>query len=344
MSERRAAKNKRVLIIYTGGTLGMRAKGDNALAPADAQRHLLRWIPELRDYAEIKVKIVSNTDSSVITPGFWLDLAHEVEKVEQGRRFDGVVILHGTDTLAYSSSALSFLLPSLSLPVVLTGSQKPLAVTRTDARNNVLGAVESALEGPAEVMVFFRDQAYRGSRVTKNAITEFDAFSSPNYPELGRAGIHWTWHRDLFWPPTRRPAVWPPIPASLPDTPWVLPWVPGLNLAALKPAFQNFWAVVLEAFGTGNIPLESETRALLADYVKQGGLLLVRSQVPKGSTTLGAYEPGKALQKLGAVECLDLTREALVTKLMVLKGLNLDNERLKYTLTQSITGEMQESA
>ena len=180
-------KTDRVLVLYTGGTLGMVPEGSSPLAPSIARKDLRRWIPELDECAEISVDIVTDVDSSLITPSLWLDLARRIESIQEDSDFRGVVILHGTDTLAYTSSALSFLLPNLQLPVVLTGSQKPLAVSRTDARNNILGAVEAVRYGPPEVMVFFRDKAYRGNRVTKVAIADFLAFSSPNFPFLGKA-------------------------------------------------------------------------------------------------------------------------------------------------------------
>lgn len=335
-------KTERVLVLYTGGTLGMVPEGSHPLAPTTAKKDLRRWIPELDECAEITVEIVTDIDSSLATPSLWLDLARRIAAAQEVHDVSGVVILHGTDTLAFTSSALSFLLPDLKMPVVLTGSQKPLAVTRTDARNNILGAVEAALFGPPEVMVFFRDKAYRGNRVTKTAIADFLAFSSPNFPSLGKAGIFWSWEEDLFWPMTRRPSIWKELPLEMPSAPLVLPWIPGFEFAPMIESLKGYWALLLEAFGTGNMPLSRETRQALRAFAEEGGLLMVRSQVPIGSTALHSYVPGQELADMGAIEMRDMTREAIVTKAMVLKALGFPKAKLAYAMTQSMAGEMHE--
>ncbi len=329
-----------VLFLYTGGTLGMQPKDNQPLEPAAAHRDLLTWVPELREYASIDIEILSNIDSSLMTPEIWISLASRIERAQEEKTHAGVVVIHGTDTLAFTSSALSFLLPGLSMPVVLTGSQRPLAVTRTDARNNVLGAVETALEGPHEVLVFFRERAYRGNRVTKMAISDFRAFTSPNFPALGNAGIAWEWNEELFWPSTCRPTMWGEIPDKLPKAPLVLPWLPGLDFSDLQPTLDLQWALIIEAFGSGNIPLPDNTREILSGFMERGGHVFIRSQVAKGQVALDMYAPGKELMQLGAVGALDMTREATVTKLMVMQGMGLDGDRVRYHMTQSLCGEL----
>lgn len=220
-------QKKRALVLSTGGTLSMRLGQSGSLEPATILDDLLTWVPELKTYADIQVEIIANIDSSQATPDLWLQLAHRVNLAQDGGECDGIVILHGTDTMAWTASALSFLLPSLTIPVVLTGSQRPLAVTRTDARNNIIGAMESALEGPVEVMVFFNHKAFRGNRATKCAIADFDGFDSPNYPPLGVAGIAWQWYPSRFWPHTRRQAMPQHIPPACPARPWSYPGCPA---------------------------------------------------------------------------------------------------------------------
>lgn len=332
---------KRLLILSTGGTLGMRpGETDGSLQPDQVLSDLMTWVPELKDYAAINVEIVANLDSSLIEPPLWLKLAHRIEKAQMRGECDGVVILHGTDTLAFTASSLSFLLLNLAFPVVLTGAQRPLAMTRTDARNNILGAVESSLDGPIEVQVFFNNNAFRGNRVTKIAIGDFHGFDSPNYPALGRAGMDWIWTADLFWPTTRRPTFWRTLPDTLPAPPLVVPWVPGLDFPSLEAGLMKQWGLVLEAFGAGNLPLSQATRDLLAKFIGAGGVVAIRSQVLHGSLALNKYAPGKAIRELSIAECHDMTREATVTKLMVLKSLGLDSQTMVQKMPHSLAGEL----
>ena len=238
---------KRVLIVSMGGTLGMRPARGGTLRPDAVLQDLFKWVPELEGYASVSLEILANLDSSLMEPCHWLLLASRIGKAQAEEQYDGIVVLQGTDTLAYTAAALSFLLLNIAMPVVLTGAQRPLAVTRTDARNNILGAVESALEGPIEVMVFFNHKVYRGNRVTKVAISDFHGFDSPNFPLLGRAGLAWEWNEELFWPHTKRPPLWRALPQALPSAPLVLPWVPGLAFDHLEAVLGGQWALVLEA-------------------------------------------------------------------------------------------------
>lgn len=332
---------KNLLILSTGGTLGMRPdKESGSLRPDQVLSDLLTFVPELREYAQITVEILANLDSSLITPSVWSKVAQRIDLAHVHGECDGVVILHGTDTLAFTASALSFLLINIPFPIVLTGAQRPLAMTRTDARNNILGAVESALYGPAEVMVFFDNTAYRGNRTTKIAIGDFQGFDSPNYPPLGRAGMDWSWTEDLFWPETRRPTLWRSLPDALPTPPLVIPWLPGLDFESLDQALNAQWGVILEAFGAGNMPMEETTRRILESFIQSGGIVAIRSQVLTGSISLTKYAPGQAVRSLGIASGHDMTREALVTKLMVLKAFQLDQKTLLQKIETSLAGEL----
>ncbi|MCB1052838.1 MAG: asparaginase [Acidobacteria bacterium] len=335
---------KKILFVVTGGTLGMRPKGDGPLVPSEAVSDLVHFIPELEEYAQIEFDILCNLDSTLITPDIWLKMAQRIEQVQEQRSHHGVVILHGTDTLAFSASSLSFLLPGLQIPVVVTGSQKPLAMTRSDARNNVLGALEACLDGPTEVMVFFNQSAFRGNRATKSSINDYNAFSSPNYPPLGKVGMHWEWNHDLFWPMTRRPSIAPSLPKSLPHAPLVLPWVPGLDPGDVLQNLKHQWGLVLEAYGTGNLPLSPSSREALLQFMTKGGIVCVRSQVQEGATRLQTYQPGKELLEMGIIPAGDMTREALVTKLMVIKSYGMSAEKARFQLGHSWAGEMDEIA
>jgi L-asparaginase len=182
----------------------------------------------------------------------------------------------------------------------------------------------------------------RASRVDKVSIGEFEAFDSPNYPPLGKAGISWDWRTDRFWPETKRPTIWPEIPSSLPRPPWVLPWLPGMDFMSMVPVLEHQWAVVIEAFGTGNIPLDAASKKALTEYIGRGGIVFLRSQVRRGRMALEAYAPGKAIKEIGIQGARDMTREAMVIKLMVLKGLGLKGKELIQRMTQSLVGELTE--
>ena len=340
MNNQWADRNKSVLILSTGGTMGMRSS-TGSLSPDRILHDLTKWLPELSDYAKVKVEILTDIDSSSLMPSLWLELAQRIKTAIAENECTGIVIIHGTDTLAYTASALSFLLPGLTLPVVLTGGQRPLGELRTDSRNNVFGAVESALEGPDEVMIFFYNKALRGNRATNVAIDDFDCFDSPNYPPLGEAGIIWNWESGRFWPKTRRPTLWS-LPTELPSPPMVLPYVPGMPLEHLLRSVNNHWAIILEAFGTGNMPFSDTIKAELKTYLDRGGLIFIKSQALKGNVLLEAYAPGKAMQEMGILGGHDMTREAMVTKIMVLQSMGLSQQELKYLMTQSLAGELTE--
>jgi L-asparaginase len=178
--------------------------------------------------------------------------------------------------------------------------------------------------------------------VTKRAVSDFNAFESPNFPALGLAGIDWSWRSDLFWPESRRPALAPDLPQTLPSPPLVLPWVPGMNPDVIAPLLSRSWALILEGFGSGNLPVTDALLTALSGFQKQNGLVLVRSQVSTGKVDLRLYEPGCRLEESGVISAHDMTREALVTKLMVLKSLGFEGRKLQAWIGRSIAGELSE--
>jgi L-asparaginase len=189
---------KHILLIHTGGTLGMSGRRPNALKPSTFFRTVKKRVPELTQLAHVEFELFSNVDSCEMQPELWVELAKKIH--ERLNEFDGIVVTHGTDTLADTASALSFLLPNLKKPVVLTGAQRPLGEIRTDAHLNLIDAVTSAIHGPKEVTVCFDSHLYRGNRVRKMSVSEYDAFDSPNFAKLGVLGVEARFEKGLVRP------------------------------------------------------------------------------------------------------------------------------------------------
>lgn len=335
---------KRVLILHTGGTLGMPAppiapdspRRPAPLAPDRYQRALLDEVPELSQLAVVETRILCNLDSSDLGPEEWCALAAEV--AEARSRYDGVVIVHGTDTMAYTAAALAFALRGLDRPVILTGSQRPLGAVRTDARRNLLDAVDLATRALPEVGICFDGRLYRGCRATKGDARAYSAFSSPGCPPLARLGL------DVEAAPhVRRPSEPFRLEARfVPDVAvaWVLPGVEPRSIAR--------WAdedgprgIVLAAFGVGNVPARLHPVApLVRQAVERGATVLVASQSRHGGVDLGLYENGAVLAEAGAISAGDMGLEAAVVKLM--HGLALhpnDAAALARLLGEDLAGE-----
>ena len=312
----------RILLIYTGGTIGMMANPNTGeLQPLDFV-YMHQQIPEIARLAleVIPISIAQPIDSSHMNPSHWVELVELIEKNEH--TFDGFVVLHGTDTMAFTASALSFMIQGLSKPIVLTGSQLPVGILRSDGKENILAALEiagkkrengsSALQ---EVAVFFQSKLFRGSRVSKISAHQFDAFDSPNYPLLGVAGVDIKIHFNQL---LEQNAVGVTYGKTLDQRVGLVKLYPGINLAAYGSVFNPVVhrAVVIEAFGSGNTPNHEAFAKVLSDYVSQGGIILTISQCTSGSIQPGKYASGHLLAQLGAWNGTDLTTEAAVTKLM----------------------------
>ncbi|MFI5289125.1 MAG: asparaginase [Polyangia bacterium] len=303
---------RRVLILHTGGTLGMNSSSHPApLKPDVYTQTLVERVPELCELAEVETRILCNLDSSDIGPDEWSVLANEVARARESH--DGIVIIHGTDTMAYTASALSFALDGLDRPVVLTGSQRPLAALRTDARRNLVDAVDLACRELPEVGICFDGQLLRGNRATKGDAWSYHAFSSPGSPPLARLGLDVEIGAHLRRPhgPFRADGRFDPRVAVC----YVVPGMEPSLLAHL--AASGLRGIVLAAFGVGNVP--SRFRAV-ADEVKrlvEGGLtVLVVTQARAGAVDLSLYQNGVGLAEAGAVPGGDLGLEAAVVKLM----------------------------
>ena len=316
----------RVLIVHTGGTLGM-AQPDRRrldLAPAAHLERLLARVPELSEIAHIDLVAPWNVDSSDVGPAQWQALAQLLTERggigrPAGEGYDGIVIIQGTDTMAFCASALAFMLRHLDRPVVLTGSQRPLEAWRTDARANLAAAVECATRNIPEVLVVFGDSILRGCRATKSDANDYQAFETPDQPPLGRIGVS----LDIDWPRVRKPHGAFALETALDPRVLALTVFPGLDVRTLEDllradASQRVRALVVRAFGVGNVPSQGSASLVpLCESLRDQGVhVVISSQCHRGGTDAGLYAGGRALLAAGAIEARDMTFEAIVTKTM----------------------------
>jgi L-asparaginase len=305
----------KVLILHTGGTLMMRGGDPSPLAPDVYTSDLFAELPVLRKVAEIESRILFNLDSSNMQPHHWVELAAAVHASLP--KYDGVVVVHGTDTMAYTASALAFLLPGIDRPVVLTGAQRPLVEVRTDARANLVDACMLATMPIAEVGIAFGSKLLRGCRSSKLDAWGMNAFASPSCAPLAELGVT----------VEVAPHVLPPR-ASTPFDPRIEPRVlavrafPGLDPRLLIGALRvDVKGIVLEAFGAGNVPhLENSLVPVIEEATRRDIPVVIVSQCARGAVDLSRYEGGSAAAKAGAIGAGTMTSEAAVTKLMVALG------------------------
>lgn len=339
-----------VLVIYTGGTFGMvYDQKTDQLIPFDFAQALDK-LPDLNrlDFAITLVTLPDILDSSNMKPAVWVELARLIEA--EYHRYDSFVILHGTDTMAYTASALSFMLDGMSKPVILTGAQLPLGAARTDARENFITALEIAAAEEAgrpvvpEVCVYFNARLLRGNRSTKQESVQFNAFASENYPVLATAGVSITYNYPFIAP--YRPNQPLRLRTALDPDVTILKLFPGITPAVVDatlriPALRG---VVLETFGAGNAPTDDWFLDTLRGAIDRGVVLFNVSQCEGGRVTQGRYQTSKHLEEIGVVSGADITTEAAITKLMVLLGEESDPVRLRGRLARSLAGEMSDQA
>lgn len=340
------SEQKSILIIYTGGTIGMKENPETgALAPFNFKQ-ILDEVPELRKFG-FKLDTLSFSplvDSSDITPDFWVALVEIIQqKYEQ---YNGFVILHGTDTMSFTASALSFMLENLSKPVVLTGSQLPIGKIRTDGKENLISATEIAAATSnnqplvPEVTVFFETQLFRGNRTSKHNAEHFNAFRSDNYPPLAQAGISIKFNfANIHYPAQTLPLR---VHTKLSADIAVLKLFPGITPQAVDAvlATPNIKAVILETFGSGNASTSPWFLKRVKDAIDKGILVLNVSQCKAGGVDMDKYENGIKLKEIGVASGCDITFEAAVAKLMFLIGNGFQGEELKYRVSKSISGEI----
>ncbi len=338
----------KVLLISTGGTITMvRDKASGALVPADMET-FKAYMPELFA-GEIQVDIEAFTpliDSSDIGPQIWEQVARMV--VSHYDEYDGFVVLHGTDTMSYSASALSFMLENLSKPVVFTGSQLPVGVLRSDAKENLLTAIEIAAakdeDGNAivpEVTIYFEDRLFRANRTTKRNAEHFSAFNSYNYPALAKAGVHITYQPHLVhYSDLSQPLR---LHTKFDTNVAVLKLFPGIQPAVVRAVLRTrgLKGVVLETFGAGNAPSDKWLYRELKAAVEKGIIIVNKTQCNTGSVEMGLYAVSLNLMKAGVLSGYDITTEALLTKMMLLLGENPDDTAIvRRLLGEDLCGEI----
>jgi len=331
---------KKILMILTGGTISMQfeASGTAYVNPGNSETLVKKQLPELGELAEIDTITLFHEDSSNIGPKHWTILSKTIE--EQYKKYDGFVILHGTDTMAYTASALSFSLKNLDKPVILTGSQVPLVNLRSDARRNVINAIEVATLPLNEVAICFNDKVFRGNRSTKMSIGDFDAFRSPNYAPLAEIGLH----IETSFTKERAKAPFY-AKASFEENISLIHLFPGLKTDAIMAMLkaQTPKGIIIEAFGSGNMPVTGNTSILpVLNYCREREItVLVVSQAVYDEVDLTKYENGKMAFEAGAISARDMTVEASVTKLMYLFGvyktMHLVNQQLMIPLVGEFT-------
>jgi L-asparaginase len=334
----------KILIIYTGGTIGMVNNPiTGALIPFDFKQ-IQQNVPELaRLNYELDVHSFDPIlDSSNMDPTIWAELAAIIERTYH--EYDGFVILHGSDTMAYTASALSFMLENLDKPVVLTGSQLPIGEIRTDAKENLITALEIVAtknEGLAmvpEVCIYFDYQLFRGNRSIKYNSEKFEAFLSPNYHILAEAGVNLSFYSNYIHPHAEGPLH---VQSDFNANIGVLKLYPGITPQAVQAITKSSVdAIVLETFGSGNTTTAQWFTDSLQDAIDNNKLIVDISQCQGGSVELGKYETSKKLQQMGVISGFDMTFEATVTKLMYLMGLKLSNEEIARLMEQSLRGEL----
>lgn len=335
----------KILLIYTGGTIGMvQDLTSNSLKPFNFSQ-IKEQVPELKRF-NFQIETHSfNTpiDSSNMHPRHWVEMVSIIEK--NYLKYDGFVILHGSDTMAYTASALSYMLENLQKPVILTGSQLPIGVIRTDGKENLITAIEIAAAKEKgkpvvqEVAVYFEYQLLRGNRTTKYNSEYFDAFISPNYPKLAEAGININYNNKALYKPQRKSLK---THKKFDNDIATLKLFPGFSRKISESILFNtgIKAIVLETYGSGNAPMDDWFIEALSTAVKKGKIIVNITQCPEGRVIQGKYETSSLLKKIGIVSGNDLTFEAGVTKLMYLLANYKSTTQIKKLFEQPLRGEL----
>ncbi len=337
--------NGKVLLIYTGGTVGMFKNETTGALEAFDFSHLLKYVPELKQF-DIQIDTIAYDpiDSSDIKPDFWVKLVTTIE--ENYEKYDGFVILHGTDTMAYSASALSFMIENLRKPVIFTGSQLPIGQIRTDGKENLITSIQIAADKKdgesivQEVCIFFQSKLFRGNRARKFNAEYFDAFQSPNYPPLAEVGIDIKYN---FFALRKNPTTQlVHFHKHINNNVFVVRLFPGIKKEYLESLFsvEGLRGLVFESYGAGNAITDKWFYELLEQAKNKKIAMVNVTQCNAGSVKQGLYETSLIFQKLQIPSGRDITTEAVVTKIMFLLGQNLHYDKINYYLSNNIAGEI----
>ena len=342
-----ALEKQSILIIYTGGTIGMREDPKTKTLSPMKFELIQDEIPELYKlgFGIESITFTPPIDSANMTPSIWIQIAKTIKTYYS--QYDGFVILHGTDTMAYTASALSYMLENLDKPVIMTGSQLPIGVLRTDGKENIITAIQIAAakkDGKAvvpEVCIYFSSNLFRGNRTTKEDSQQFSAFTSHHYPPLATAGVDIKYNYEKINYPRSKGIL--NINTSIDENVIVIKIFPGLNRKYFESilSLEGLKGIVLESYGSGNMPTFPWVFEAIRKARDLGIVFLNVSQCPGGNVKMGYYETSRELKEAGVVSGKDITVEAGITKLMFLLGQNLPISEVKAYLLQNLSGELE---
>ena len=333
---------KHIYVAYTGGTIGMRPSPQGYIPVAGFLSETLASMPEFHrdEMPDFTIhEYDSLIDSSDMQPDDWQQIADDIQ--EHYDSYDGFIILHGTDTMAFTASALSFMLENLAKPVIVTGSQIPLAELRSDGQQNLLNSLYVAANYPiSEVSLFFNNTLYRGNRTTKAHADGFNAFASPNLSALLEAGIH---IRRLNTPPAPAGQGELKVHTITPQPIGVVTIYPGISADVVRNFLrQPVKALILRSYGVGNAPQNKEFLAELQQASERGIVVVNLTQCISGKVNMGGYATGNALEHAGVISGFDLTVEAALTKLHFLLSQDLSADQIRARMQQNLRGELTE--